>query len=85
MADFFVCITGETEAFVTFMLILCDQGAARNTTFTKNTSALLIFTLRFLFVNIKALPPPKVSVAEPAGYSNSCGNTWRTDHTVANF
>ena len=74
MADFFVFITSDTEPFFTFMLLFCDQGAARNTTFTKIAYGLLLnFTLRFLCIIIKAPLTPKVSVAEAKGYSNSCG------------
>ena len=81
MSYFFVFITSDTETFVTFMLILmCDHGGARNT-LTKITSALLIFTLRFLLIIIKALLAPKVYVAHPAGYSNSCGYTRGIDHS----
>ena len=65
------------------MLHLCDQGAARNTTTTKVACTILNFTLRFLFMISTAHLTPEVSVADAAGYSNSCGYTRGTDHTVA--
>ena len=65
------------------MLLFCDQGAARNTTFTKITCALLLnFNLPFLFMIIKTLLNPIVSVAEVTGNSNSCGYTRGNYHTV---
>jgi hypothetical protein len=82
MADLFVLISDNTEPFVIFMLLICDKSPARTTNLTKFAFALLTFTPRFLFVIIKVRLIPKVSVAEFAGYSYSCGYTRGSGHTV---
>ena len=80
MADLFVLKTDDTGPFVTFMLLIRDQSAARTTTLTQLAFAVIISTALFLFMIIKASLTHKESVAEVAGYSNPCGYTRGTGH-----
>ena len=61
----------DTELFVTFVL-MCDQGAGSATALTRLACSLLISSMRFPFMVIKARFTP-VSIAEVASYSNHRG------------